>query len=157
VSETAVAATIGLTAAEAERRLRERGPLPKLSTSRSYRSIAIANTFTVFNLILAVFGAATLLFGNPRDALFLGILIANTAIGTALVRARSARPWAGHLEQVHDDDHDHRDPRGDAYRRVDEIHQARTVEHDDGALVVVRVRVSRLGSGIAVLGHESHR
>jgi magnesium-transporting ATPase (P-type) len=80
-----------LTAAEAERRLRERGPLPAPATSRSYRSIAVANTFTVFNLILAVFGAATLVFGNPRDALFLGILIANTAIGTAQeVRAKRA-------------------------------------------------------------------
>jgi magnesium-transporting ATPase (P-type) len=80
-----------LTAAEAERRLRERGPLPEPATSRSYRSIAIANTFTIFNLILAVFGAATLAFGNPKDALFLGILIANTAIGTAQeVRAKRA-------------------------------------------------------------------
>jgi P-type E1-E2 ATPase len=80
-----------LTAEEAERRLRKRGPLPEPATSRSYRSIAIANTFTVFNLILAVFGAATLLFGNPRDALFLGILIANTAIGTAQeLRAKRA-------------------------------------------------------------------
>ena len=91
MSETAVAASMGLTAAEAERRLRERGPLPEPATSRSYRSIAIANTFTVFNLILAVFGAATLLFGNPSDALFLGILIANTAIGTVQeVRAKRA-------------------------------------------------------------------
>ena len=91
MSETAVAVSRGLTAVEAERRLRERGPLPEPATSRSYRSIAIANTFTVFNLILAVFGAATLVFGNPRDALFLGILIANTAIGTVQeVRAKRA-------------------------------------------------------------------
>ena len=91
MSKTAVAVTRGLTGAEAERRLRERGPLPAPATSRSYRSIAIANTFTVFNLILAVFGAATLVFGNPKDALFLGILIANTAIGTAQeVRAKRA-------------------------------------------------------------------
>jgi cation-transporting P-type ATPase E len=83
--------TRGLTAEEAERRLRERGPLPAPATSRSYGSIAVANTFTVFNLILAVFGAATLVFGNPRDSLFLGILIANTAIGTAQeVRAKRA-------------------------------------------------------------------
>ena len=43
VTTTAVAHQ-GLTTAEAERRLRERGPLPKPPTSRSYRSIAIANT-----------------------------------------------------------------------------------------------------------------
>jgi magnesium-transporting ATPase (P-type) len=91
VRETVVEVSRGLTTVEAERRLRERGPLPEPVTSRSYRSIAIANTFTVFNLILAVFGAATLVFGNPKDALFLGILIANTAIGTAQeVRAKRA-------------------------------------------------------------------
>jgi cation-transporting P-type ATPase E len=78
----AAASSAGLTAAEAERRLRERGPQQKESSSRSYRSIAIANTFTIFNAILAAFGAATIAFGDPRDALFLGILIANTAIGT---------------------------------------------------------------------------
>jgi magnesium-transporting ATPase (P-type) len=81
----------GLTQAEAEQRLRERGPLPDQQSSRSYRSIFVANTFTVFNLILAVFGAATIAFGNPKDALFLGILIANTAIGTFQeVRAKRA-------------------------------------------------------------------
>jgi cation-transporting ATPase E len=78
----AAARSAGLTAADAERRLRERGPQRKESSSRSYRSIAVANTFTIFNAILAVFGAATIAFGDPRDALFLGILIANTAIGT---------------------------------------------------------------------------
>ena len=90
MSETVVAASRGLTAAEAERRLRER-PRPKERSSRSYRSIAIANTFTIFNLILAVFGAATIVFGNPRDALFLGILFANIGIGTFQeIRAKRA-------------------------------------------------------------------
>src|ERR1700754_660472 len=91
VRESAGVVTTGLTAAEAERRLQERGPLPEAATSRSYRSIAVANTFTVFNLILAVFGAATIVFGNPKDALFLGILVANVAIGTFQeVRAKRA-------------------------------------------------------------------
>ncbi len=82
---------VGLTAAEAARRLRERGPLPSRSSSRSYRSIAIANTFTVFNLILFVFGVLTITLGDPRDALFLGIVVANAAIGTFQeVRAKRA-------------------------------------------------------------------
>src|SRR3978361_1929631 len=63
-------------------RLREAGPPHDPPTSRSYASIAIANTFTVFNAILAGFGLATIVFGNPKDALFLGILVANVAIGT---------------------------------------------------------------------------
>ena len=89
--ETAAAAQHGLTEAEAERRLHERGPQPSQSSSRSYWSIFAGNTFTVFNLILAVFGAATIAFGNPKDALFLGILVANTTIGTFQeVRAKRA-------------------------------------------------------------------
>lgn len=81
----------GLSAAEAERRLEERGPLPKPETSRSYRSIIVANTFTVFNLILAIFGAATFIFGDPKDALFVGILVANATIGIGQeVRAKRA-------------------------------------------------------------------
>jgi cation-transporting P-type ATPase E len=74
--------TAGLTEAEAARRLKERGTTRKQATSRSYLSIAVANTFTVFNAILAGFGAATIIWGNPKDALFLGILVANVAIGT---------------------------------------------------------------------------
>jgi cation-transporting P-type ATPase E len=77
----AVTAT-GLSETEAARRLRQAGPPHEPPTSRSYASIAIANTFTVFNAILAGFGIATIVFGNPKDALFLGILVANVAIGT---------------------------------------------------------------------------
>jgi cation-transporting ATPase E len=81
----------GLSQSEAERRLREAGSLHEPPTSRSYASIAVANTFTVFNAILAGFGLATIIFGNPRDALFLGILVANVAIGTFQeVRAKRA-------------------------------------------------------------------
>ncbi len=65
--------------------------MPPPRTSRSYASIVRANLFTVFNLILAVAGAATLIFGEWQDALFLGVLVANTAIGTVQeVRAKRA-------------------------------------------------------------------
>jgi P-type E1-E2 ATPase len=48
-----------------------------------------ANVLTIFNLILAGFGIVTLIFGDWRDALFLAILVANTAIGIAQeVRAK---------------------------------------------------------------------
>src|ERR1700742_1462539 len=80
--EAATVTTAGLSESEAERRLREAGPPHEPPTSRSYASIAIANTFTVFNAILAGFGLPTIVFGNPKDALFLGILVANVAIGT---------------------------------------------------------------------------
>ena len=81
----------GLTEREAQRRLAARGPAPPLSSSRSYRSIVRANVLTVFNLILVVFGTLTLVFGDWRDALFLGVLVSNSAIGiTQEVRAKRA-------------------------------------------------------------------
>jgi magnesium-transporting ATPase (P-type) len=87
----AAAAPSGLTEAEAARRLAARGPQRPLATSRSYASIVRANVFTIFNLILAVAGAATIAFGNWQDALFLGILFFNTTIGIVQeVRAKHA-------------------------------------------------------------------
>jgi magnesium-transporting ATPase (P-type) len=71
----------GLSEAEARRLLAERGPWQPPATSRSLASIVRANVFTVFNAILAVFGGLTLVFGDWRDALFLGILVANSSIG----------------------------------------------------------------------------
>jgi magnesium-transporting ATPase (P-type) len=88
---TEATSTRGLTREEAARRLAERGPVEPPATSRSYRSIVRANVFTVFNLILAVFGVLTLALGDWRDALFLGVLVANSTIGiTQEVRAKRA-------------------------------------------------------------------
>ena len=78
-----------LTEAEAARRLAGRGPARPPASSRSASSIVRANTLTLFNAILAVAGAAILLAGDPRDALFLAILVGNTAIGiTQELRAK---------------------------------------------------------------------
>jgi cation-transporting P-type ATPase E len=85
------AAAAGLSEAEARRRLAERGEVAPPATSRSYASIVRANTLTIFNLILVVFGALTLAFADWRDALFLGVLVANTTIGIVQeVRAKHA-------------------------------------------------------------------
>ena len=81
----------GLTEAEARARLSERPPARRTSGSRSYRSIVRANVFTVFNLILAAFGGLTLVYGDWRDALFLGILVANTGDRDRPGGAREAR------------------------------------------------------------------
>jgi magnesium-transporting ATPase (P-type) len=72
----------GLTAGEAARRLEARGQLPRPRSSRSYASIVRANTLNIPNAILAFFGALTLTFGSWQDALFLGILVSNVAIGS---------------------------------------------------------------------------
>jgi P-type E1-E2 ATPase len=84
-----IAPASGLTEREAAEWLARRGPLPPVQTSRSYASIVRANVFTIFNLILVVFGTLTLVFADWRDALFLGILVSNSAIGiTQEVRAK---------------------------------------------------------------------
>jgi cation-transporting P-type ATPase E len=84
-------APVGLTSEEAARRRRARGALERTASSRSYASIVRANLLTVFNLILAVFGALMLAFGSWQDALFLGVLVANSTIGiTQEVRAKRA-------------------------------------------------------------------
>jgi len=84
-------AAAGLTEAEASERLGQRSRPPAQRSSRSYASIVRANVFTVFNLILALAGAATLAFGEWQDALFLGVLVANAGIGTVQeVRAKRA-------------------------------------------------------------------
>src|SRR6185437_7997081 len=79
VTETA---PFGLTEVEAARRLQARGPLPRERSSRSYASILSANTLNVPNGILFAFGVLTLAFGLWQDALFLGILVSNVAVGS---------------------------------------------------------------------------
>jgi cation-transporting P-type ATPase E len=81
----------GLTEAQAATTLLALGPVAKPATSRSYGSIVRANVLTVFNAILAAFGTVTLVFGDWRDALFLGVIVANTTIGVGQeVRAKRA-------------------------------------------------------------------
>ena len=80
----------GLTRREAARRLKERGSFPREQSSRSYASIIRANTLTIPNAILFVFGVLTIALASWRDALFVGILLSNIAIGS-LQEIRSKR------------------------------------------------------------------
>ena len=97
----------GLTQAEATRRLAAAGR-PEQATSRTYRSIVLSNTLTLFNLILGVFFVVIVLAGRPRDGLFGGIIVANSAIGIIQeVRAkrvldRAALLIAPHARAVRD-------------------------------------------------------
>ena len=72
----------GLTEVEAKRRLEARGGPQRVRTSRSYASIVRANTLTIPNGILFLFGVLTITFGSWKDALFVGILVSNIAIGS---------------------------------------------------------------------------
>jgi cation-transporting P-type ATPase E len=81
----------GLSEAEAQRRLAERGPVEPPPTSRSTASIVRANVFTVFNGILLVLGGLTLAVADWREALFVAIVVANSGIGIAQeLRAKRA-------------------------------------------------------------------
>jgi cation-transporting ATPase E len=62
--------------------LEQRGPLPRQRSSRSYLSIVRANTLNIPNGILFLFGVLTITFGSWKDALFVGILVSNIAIGS---------------------------------------------------------------------------
>jgi cation-transporting P-type ATPase E len=73
---------IGLSEIEAARRLEVRGDVRRTRSSRSYASILRANTVTIPNGILLLFGVLTITFGSWRDALFLGILVSDIAIGS---------------------------------------------------------------------------
>src|SRR5262249_26112413 len=70
----------GLSSAEANARLAAHGPR-QTPTSRSTASIVRANVVTPFNVILTALGVVTLVFGDWRDALFLGIVVTNAGIG----------------------------------------------------------------------------
>jgi cation-transporting P-type ATPase E len=80
--DAADVALTGLTEAEAANRLEAQGKLPRERSSRSYLSIVRANTLNVPNAILFGFGVLTVAFASWKDALFLGILVANIAIGS---------------------------------------------------------------------------
>jgi cation-transporting ATPase E len=71
----------GLSEAEAAARLAARGEPHEPTASRSTSAIVRANSITPFNAILLALGLLTLVFGDWRDALFLGIILTNTGIG----------------------------------------------------------------------------
>ena len=81
--------TLGLTSAEATRRLAARPASGRAPGSRSYLDIVRTNVLTLFNAILAALLAVVLVLGDYRDALFAGVLVANILIGVAQeVRAK---------------------------------------------------------------------
>ena len=71
----------GLPTAEAERIRAQMGDRKPPKTSRSYAEIIWSNTFTLFNLVLAILLVPMLILGLYSDALFGGVLVANTLIG----------------------------------------------------------------------------
>ncbi len=70
----------GLSAVEADKRLRRLGP-PAATSSRSTASIIAGNVFTLFNAIIAVFFVLDIGLGLWADALFGVIAVINSTIG----------------------------------------------------------------------------
>src|SRR6186997_936991 len=80
VAATEATTVMGLSSAEADRRLARLGP-PEDETSRSIQSIVAANVLTLFNAIILVFFILVLSQGLFADALFGLIAIINSGIG----------------------------------------------------------------------------
>ena len=83
----------GLSSTEvAERRSAGLGNTEPERTSRSVAEILRANILTRFNFILGVLLAVILVAGEPQDALFGIVLVANALIGIGAGTARQADP-----------------------------------------------------------------
>ncbi|MCU0501077.1 MAG: HAD-IC family P-type ATPase, partial [Anaerolineae bacterium] len=81
----------GLSSSEVQaRRQRGLGNTIKLTTSRSYKDIILANILGPVNVVLYVIGLGMILVGDYRNALFtVGLVVFNAAIGvTQEVRAK---------------------------------------------------------------------
>jgi cation-transporting P-type ATPase E len=76
-----VSTSLGLSSAQAADILAAQPQRPRARGSRSYSEIVRSNTFTLFNLVLGALLVLTLTLGDPKDALFGGVIVANTLIG----------------------------------------------------------------------------
>lgn len=73
---------VGLTQAQVQERMEAHADNCKVeSATKSVSDIVKENLFTYFNLIFTILGVLLALVGAWRDMLFLGVIIANTAIG----------------------------------------------------------------------------
>ncbi len=73
----------GLSAAEVDERVRTgRVNIVPDAPSRTFGEILRANVFTRFNFLMTTLAVIIVALGSPRDALFFGVVISNTLIGT---------------------------------------------------------------------------
>jgi cation-transporting P-type ATPase E len=81
--ETSVDPGRGLSAAEVEERVRSgHVNITPEAPSRTFTQILRANVFTRFNFLMTTLAVIIVALGSPRDALFFGVVISNTLIGT---------------------------------------------------------------------------
>ncbi len=82
----------GLTSAEvADRVAKGQVNTIQAAPTRTVRQIVRANVFTPVNLIVAILGALVIVAGSPKNALFGGVIVANSVIGIVQeLRAKNA-------------------------------------------------------------------
>ncbi|HUS42793.1 MAG TPA: HAD-IC family P-type ATPase [Ilumatobacteraceae bacterium] len=133
-----VTAELGLTAAEVVDRVAAGHvnvtPEPP---GRSFGQIVAANVFTVVNAIMLTLFVLVLVSGNPKDALFVGVVVSNSVIG--VVQEVRARRELQRLEVVTEP-------------RVTVIRDRATVEIPSDEIVLDDVVELRLGGQVAVDG-----
>src|SRR6478736_4195283 len=80
--DASAAAARGLTSAEVAERV-ARGDVNTIQTAptRTTAQIVRANVFTPVNLIIGILAALVILAGSPKNALFAGVIVANSVIG----------------------------------------------------------------------------
>ena len=85
----------GLSEADARRLLAAAGERSPAPAGRSYRNIVLANTLTLFNLILLVFFVVMVVAGRPADGLFAFIVVGKLRTRNHPGDPRQARPRNG--------------------------------------------------------------
>ena len=133
-----VTAELGLTATDVAERVRAgRVNVTPEPPGRSFGQIVAANVFTVVNAIMLTLFVLVLVSGNPKDALFVGVVVSNSVIG--VVQEVRARRELQRLEVV-------TEPRATVLR------DGATAEIPSDEIVLDDVVELRLGGQVAVDG-----
>jgi len=145
VTEPSTDPAVGLTAAEvADRVAKGQTNLVPNAPTRSVGEIVRSNVFTPINLIVAILAALVILAGSPKDALFAGVIVANSVIG--VVQELRAKKVLDQLRVINA-------PRAHAVRdsKVVELHTHELVLDD---VVELRTGAQVVADGL-VLTHEN--
>ncbi len=133
-----VTAELGLTATDVAERVRAgQVNVTQEPPGRSFGQIVAANVFTVVNAIMLTLFVLVLVSGNPKDALFVGVVVSNSVIG--VVQEVRARRELQRLEVV-------TEPRATVFR------DGATAEIPSDEIVLDDVVELRLGGQVAVDG-----
>ena len=136
--DSGVNPSIGLTDAEVKTRVAAgRVNVVPAPPDRTFGQIVRANTFNMVNAIIVTLFVLVLISGNPKDGLFVGVVVANSVIG--VVQEMRSRRELHRLEVI-------TEPRANVVR------SATSVEIATEEIVIDDVVELRLGGQVAVDG-----